>query len=61
MEELRAAFAQRLERVRGTMTNVEFDRLVDDMVATAQRLDLIEARSTGTTTKHTAQRPEDSE
>ena len=46
-EQLRAAFAARLQRVRGTMTDADFAQLVADMVSTAQRLEEIEARSVG--------------
>ena len=52
----RAAFAARLERFRGTMTPDEFDRLVDDMVTTAHRLDAIDTRGLGRhtpSTRHT--------
>ena len=55
-EPMRAAFAARFERVRGTMTPDEFDRLIVDMVATAQRLDDIETRGLGRhtpSTRHT--------
>jgi len=48
-EQLRAAFAARLERVRGQMTDGEFARLVADMVSTAARLEEINAREMGTT------------
>jgi len=44
-EKLRAAFAARLERVRGSLTDAEFERLVADMVKTAARLEEIEGRA----------------
>lgn len=43
-EELRAALAARLERVRGNMTDDEFGQLVADITRTAQRFEEIEAR-----------------
>jgi hypothetical protein len=46
-EQLREAFAVRLGRVRGNMTDSEFANLVADMVSTAQRLEEIEARELG--------------
>jgi hypothetical protein len=46
-EQLRAAFAARLERVRGNLSDGEFAQLVADMVATAQRLEEIDARAIG--------------
>lgn len=55
-EPIHAVFSARLERVRGTMTPAEFARLVDDMVATAHRLDDIETRALGRhtpSTRHT--------
>lgn len=46
-EQLRAAFAARLERVRGNMTDSEFAHLVADMMSTAQRREEIDAREMG--------------
>jgi len=43
-DELRAALAARLERVRGSMTDDEFGQLVADITRTAQRFEEIEAR-----------------
>jgi hypothetical protein len=45
--QLRAAFAARLERVRGTLSDAEFAQLVADMVSMAQRLEEIDARALG--------------
>ena len=61
-EQLRAAFAARLERVRGAMSDDEFARLVDDVLRTAQRFEEIDERELGTvpkaTTIRTFQEPE---
>ena len=46
-EQLRAAFAARVERVRGNLSDAEFAQLVADMVRTAQRLEEIDARTMG--------------
>jgi len=43
-EELRAAIATRLARVRGGMSEGDFARLVDDVARTAERLAEIEER-----------------
>ena len=42
-EELHAAFAARLERVRGAMSDEEFSHLVDDVIRTMQRFEEIVA------------------
>lgn len=44
-EQLSAILAKRLERVRGNMTDDEFDRLVADVTNTALRFEEIEARA----------------
>ena len=36
-DKLREAFAVRLARFRGNLTDAEFDQLVTDMVATSER------------------------
>jgi hypothetical protein len=46
-EQLRAALAARLERVRGAMSDEEFSRLVDDVIRTTQRFEEIDAREKG--------------
>jgi hypothetical protein len=38
-EQLRAALAARLERVRGTMSDEEFSHLIDDVIRTTQRFE----------------------
>ena len=43
-DELKAALAARLERVRGNMTDDEFGQLVADITRTAARFEEIEAR-----------------
>ena len=49
-EQLRAAIAARLERVRGAMSEADFAALVDDVARTAERLAEIEERAMHTTT-----------
>ena len=46
--ELHAAFAARLERVRGAMSDEEFSHLVDDVIRTMQRFEEIDARERAT-------------
>jgi len=46
-EQLRAALAARLERVRGTMSDEEFSNLIDDVIRTTQRFEEIDAREKG--------------
>jgi hypothetical protein len=46
-EQLRAALAARLERVRGSMSDVDFAALVDDVIRTTQRFEEIDAREKG--------------
>jgi hypothetical protein len=46
-EQLCAAFAARLQRVRGNLTDDEFAQLVSDVLSTAQRFEEIEARGMG--------------
>jgi hypothetical protein len=46
-EQLRAALAARLERVRGTMSDEEFSHLIDDVIRTTQRFEEIDAREKG--------------
>jgi hypothetical protein len=48
---LRAALTARLERVRGSLTDAEFARLIDDVMRTAERLEEIEAGHRGGTTR----------
>jgi hypothetical protein len=47
-EQLRAALATRLERVRGAMSDEEFSQLIDDVIRTTQRFEEIEARERAT-------------
>jgi len=46
-EQLRAALAARLERVRGTLSDEELSHLLDDVVHTTQRFEEIDAREKG--------------
>jgi hypothetical protein len=47
-EQLRAALAARLERVRGDMSDAEFAQLIEDVIRTTQRFEEIDAREKGT-------------
>jgi hypothetical protein len=47
-EQLRAALAARLERVRGSMSDSDFEELIRDVIRTAQRFEEIDAREKGT-------------
>jgi hypothetical protein len=49
-DELRAAIAANLERVRGAMSEGDFAKLVDDVARTAERLAEIEEREMHTKT-----------
>jgi len=49
-ERFSAAIAERLERVRGGMTDAEFARLVADVAEVARRFEEIDARERGRST-----------
>ena len=51
LTQLKDAFTARLERVRGTMSDTQVAPLVDDITRTAARLEEIDARARGATTR----------